>query len=322
MNQGIGSKFMPALGNGPLFSVVIPTFNRAELIEQTLKSVFAQRFTSYEVIVVDDGSTDATLQLLLPFQPGLTVLTQPNRGPAAARNLGADRAHGDYLAFLDSDDVWFPWTLEIYACVLRQARHPAFLAGRPLWFSSCADLGGVGESDSDWLGFRDYLSSGDQWRGFGASSFVISRKRFSDIGGFNSKFRAGEDPDLCLRLGTESGFVQVVAPATFGYRKHHGHISSGVKYAIEGAQNLIHAEYNGEYPGGLERRRERWRILARHVRPVVVAALRARMISTGIELYSKSFLWQITTGAWRFLFGCPFLAAFYTIAPTQSRRRE
>src|SRR3954453_7371445 len=102
-----------------LFSVIIPAHNRVGLIGQTLKSIWAQSFTDFEVIVVDDGSIDGTVEFLRSLKEHVTVLSQRNRGPGAARNLGASHAKGEYLAFLDSDDLWFRWTLEVYAQVIR-----------------------------------------------------------------------------------------------------------------------------------------------------------------------------------------------------------
>jgi glycosyltransferase involved in cell wall biosynthesis len=298
----------------PMFSVVIPTFNRARLLEQTLNSVFAQRFTSYELIVVDDGSTDSTVQLLRSLEPRLTFLTQPNRGPASARNLGASQARGIYLAFLDSDDVWFSWTLEVYARILRETANPSFLAGRPYRFRTGVAPDVAETHNLRWKSFTDYLASGDEWRWYGASSFVLARSQFRDIGGFSPQFRAAEDPDLCLRLGIAPGFVQVTAPATFGYREHAEHVSSGARYAVEGALNLVNAELIGAYPGGKERRRERWRILTRHVRPAAIAAIRGGLIKCALTLYGNTFVWQLAVGAWRFVFGFPLLSVFYAIA--------
>src|SRR5262245_21742890 len=118
-----------------LFSVVVPSFNRVEFLRNALGSVFSQWFREFEVIVVDDGSTDGTWDYLQSLEPQVKRFRQVNRGPGAARNLGACQATGTYLAFLDSDDVWFPWTLEVYRNVLRDFNAPAFLAGKPYIFS-------------------------------------------------------------------------------------------------------------------------------------------------------------------------------------------
>ena len=93
----------------PFFSIVIPTYNRAASVHDTLAGCFAQTMSDFEVIVVDDGSTDNTVATLKTIDDNrLVILQQENAGPAAARNHGMRSAHGKYVAFLDSDDVWYP----------------------------------------------------------------------------------------------------------------------------------------------------------------------------------------------------------------------
>jgi len=93
----------------PRYSIVIPTYNRACSVEQTLNSCFQQSFKDLEIVIVDDGSSDNTLDVLAQLtDPRLVVVTQENAGPAAARNHGMRVARGDYIAFLDSDDTWYP----------------------------------------------------------------------------------------------------------------------------------------------------------------------------------------------------------------------
>ena len=95
-----------AIHGAPAASVVIPAFNAARDIAAAIESVFAQTFTDYEVIVVNDGSSDNLASAIRPFQHRLIYIEQPNRGAAAARNAGIRTARGRYVAFLDADDVW------------------------------------------------------------------------------------------------------------------------------------------------------------------------------------------------------------------------
>src|SRR5262245_42788481 len=93
------------------FSVVIPTYNRLEFLISAIESVERQTYKSFEIIVVDDGSTDDTLAHLSALGDRVTLLRQMRKGPGAARNMGARHASGAYVAFLDSDDLWLPWSL-------------------------------------------------------------------------------------------------------------------------------------------------------------------------------------------------------------------
>ena len=99
-------------------------------MSKAVASVFAQTCTDYEVIVVDDGSTDGTQAALARHGGSLRRIGQRNGGPASARNAGALAATGEYLAFLDSDDWWFPGTLEHYAAAAASAQRPSWLYGR------------------------------------------------------------------------------------------------------------------------------------------------------------------------------------------------
>ena len=108
-----------ARGAAPRFSVVVPTYDRADSVGHTLASVFAQTLDDFELVVVDDGSTDDTLGALARIDdPRLVVATQANAGPAAARNHGMRLARGAHVAFLDSDDLWYPEFLETAARLL------------------------------------------------------------------------------------------------------------------------------------------------------------------------------------------------------------
>lgn len=96
----------------PLVSVIMPSFNAERFIAESIESVIAQTVRDWELIVVDDGSTDGTAAIVAAYRqrdPRIRLITQPaNRGPAAARNIGLDQAQGELIAFIDSDDVWFP----------------------------------------------------------------------------------------------------------------------------------------------------------------------------------------------------------------------
>lgn len=296
----------------PFFSVIIPTYNRVELLKRTLESVFAQRYDQFEVIVVDDGSTDQTIGYLTSLEQRIKVLHQPNLGPGAARNLGVKHAGGTYLAFLDSDDLWFPWTLEIYWKIIQEHGEPSFIAAKPLSFSDDRELASIAtcaiETKIEKERFGDYFAAGDQWRWWGVSSFVIRRDAFEAAGGFVNEWVCGEDADLALRLGVAPGFIQIKAPATFAYREHEASATKNLDRTIAGIRSLICAENEGRYPGGKDRARERRQILTRHARPVVLECFRSGLRREGWSLYVSTFEWNASLGRLKFLAGCPLMA--------------
>jgi Glycosyl transferase family 2 len=292
-----------------LFTVVIPSFNRVALLGDTLESVFAQRFTDFEIVVVDDGSTDGTVDYLKSLSKKLRVFQQSNRGAGAARNLGARNARGRYLAFLDDDDLWFPWTLEVYRDVIWEHRYPSFIVGKPYLFSDRRQLEEVVPSAIRTESFVDYLASGDEWRWWGASSFLVRRDSFVAVGGFTEEWVNGEDGDLALRLGVAPCFVQITAPATFAYREHAASVSKDMKRTVADAWCKIRAEKTWAYPGGMARTAERRRILTRLMRPVTLGCLQQGLPQEAWRLYCATFAWNVSLGRVKYLTAFPLLAS-------------
>jgi len=104
----------------PLVSVIIPTYNRAQYICEAVKSVLRQTFSDFELIVVDDGSVDNTKEILTPYLGIVKYIYQNNSGIAAARNAGIEMSRGEFIAFLDSDDLWVRDKLQLQVHLLRQ----------------------------------------------------------------------------------------------------------------------------------------------------------------------------------------------------------
>ena len=295
----------------PFFSVVIPAYNREHLIERTLASVFAQNRPDLEVIVVDDGSTDDTREVVRRYGDRVTLLTQENQGPGAARNAGIREAQGEYVAFLDSDDLWFPWTLDVYETAIRDHQQPAFVAGSPFLFTDADAVEGVEEHSPQATYFPDYYASGDAWRWWGVSSFVVRREALQAVGGFSDRWINAEDADLAMRLGVAPGFVDLDDAPTFAYREHDDTAMDVAENTIRGIQHLIQSENDHTYPGGDERAVERYRILCRHVRPVVLSTLRSGRSGVAWELYWATLRWHVYLHRWKFLLGFPVRSLQY-----------
>lgn len=114
--------------SAPKVSVILPTYNRADTIGRAVSSVAKQTFQDWELIVIDDGSTDATPQLKLDDDPRVRVIRQANAGVAAARNTGIASARGQYIAFLDSDDEWLPHYLDVSIGFLESSKEDQFVS--------------------------------------------------------------------------------------------------------------------------------------------------------------------------------------------------
>lgn len=287
----------------PLFSVIIPTYNRVTLLKEALDSVFSQTFTDYEIIIVDDGSTDMTLEMLKSYGDKIKLLTQKNSGPGAARNLGASVAKGEYLAFLDSDDMWMPWALEVYKSTINNYDHPSIICASVIEFINKNEIVCIKKQETMIREFTDYFSS---WRlpvSVGAGMAVIKKSCFVKTGGFNIKYINCEDHDLMLKCGDLSGFIKIDKPYILAYRRHTGGTTQILNRTISGVSNLIENEQKNVYPGGIKYSQHRRSIIASHVRPVSLSCLKNHQIKDGWTLYWKIFAWNLMLGRWKYLIG-------------------
>lgn len=294
----------------PRFSIVIPVFNRADLVERTLESIYAQTFTDYEVIAVDDGSSDHSVQVLRRHEPRVRVLAEPNRGVSATRNAGVRASRGEYIAFLDSDDLWFPWTLEVIDRALRDHGNPAWLAGGVTHFVDESEFAAQKHANSDpprVITFADYLSS---WQGrpdLCVGAVAIRRDAYDAAGGFTELRMNAEDTELWIKLGTAKGHVRVIAPLLLAVRRGHTSSITNLGNGRKGLAHLVEQERAGAYPGGEARKWERCGLIAAHHRAFCMTALKARDFETIAETFWRSFGWNLRLGRLRFLLGFPIM---------------
>lgn len=289
-----------------LFSVVIPTYNRVDLLPQAIASVRAQRVTDYEIVVVDDGSQDGTREYVQGLGPQIRYLRQENRGPGAARNAGVRAARGEYVAFLDSDDLWFPWTLSVFARAIGEHGQPTILGGRWVEFGDESELATIRNEQYGALAFPDYLASSHHPFSVGSGTCVLRRRDLAEANFLEDRLNS-EDHDLILQMGTRPGFVQIMSPATLAWRRHPASETHNSERGISGARRLVERERLGAYPGGIARSRERHRILARHIRPMSLACLREGALSQAWQLYSSTLRWNVALAHWRYVLAFPML---------------
>ncbi len=290
-----------------LFSVIIPTFNRAALLREALDSIFAQTFTDYEVIVVDDGSTDDTSAVIAGYGNRIRFFRQENSGPGTARNLGIQNASGKYVAFLDSDDVWFPWALASYHEAIQRCGRPGLIAGNFLKFSQSDELKAVQKTGLQHQLFPDYYAAWQRNIDIVGCGVVVRTAAIASTAGFLKGMVNAEDSDMWMKLGTVSGFAHLTSPAVFGFRQTPASVSKTGARTAAGIRQMVASEKAGAYPGGIGRRRERRQILTRHVRPASLGCLKECNWRDAWWLYRQSFLWHVCLGRLRYLVAMPLL---------------
>jgi len=205
-----------------LVSVIIPTYNRRELVARAVKSVINQTYWNTEIIVVDDGSTDNTKNFLQSFFPHIKYIYQENRGVSAARNCGVSVSSGKYIAFLDSDDEWMAEFLD-----------------KTVNYMISGDFR-IAQADERWIRNGKHLNKMKKHEKFEGDIFipslslclvtpsavVMERELFLSYGGFDESLPACEDYDLWLRMGVSEKFGYLREILVTKYGGHEDQLSS------------------------------------------------------------------------------------------------
>jgi glycosyltransferase involved in cell wall biosynthesis len=191
--------------------VIVAAYNAADLVAETLESVLAQDYAPFEVIVVDDGSTDATGEIVQSF-PKVRLLRQANAGAAAARNAGIAMSEGELIAPVDADDIVPSWKLRVQVDYLRREPEVACVMGRQEWINP-----------PEWLGRDSVYGDLD---GIPLLSGMFRRRVFDVVGGFDSTYEPSEDTNLLVRM-REHGFEFAVIPEIVLYRRFSENSLSG-----------------------------------------------------------------------------------------------
>jgi glycosyltransferase involved in cell wall biosynthesis len=296
------------MADGVTFSVIIPTYNRSELLRDALASLEAQSVPASQVIVVDDGSADDTPHVVAQAARPPVFLHQSRLGPGAARNRGLAEVSGEYVVFLDSDDVLLPWALETYAQTVLEHGRPAIIIASAAPFRLASELARVVREPSNANVFPDYYAASSLTMWHGASVIVARTDALRAVGGFTDEWVNAEDSDLMMRLGVSPGLVFLDTPRTVGYRLHADSAVANIERTARGVTRLVRCETTRDYPGGALRRLERRRILTRHSRACSLACIKAGRFRDACWLYGQTLMWNLRLGHLRYVIGFPFVA--------------
>jgi glycosyltransferase involved in cell wall biosynthesis len=311
----------------PLVSVVIPAFNDEKHIAQTLRSALDQDYQNLEILVIDDGSTDGTRDIVSMYversRGRVRLLTQQNQGAAAARNLGIKDARGLYVAFLDADDVWWRSKLSMQVNALMSSGYKMAYSRFIVWHADASGEFPAPESEfarspnpqlytgqlvTGWA-YAELLLDCLVW----TSTVVVERAALLQSGLFDVTLRKGQDYDLWLRLSRQIPMLGL-EQATALYRTHSGSITYRLsdecfEYRILAGAVARWGESGPDHrspPAGLVRNRLR-RILFnhglshyRHGKPAVAAKCFAQLMRNhGLQFRPSVYLALSLYKQWR-----------------------
>ena len=268
----------------PVVSVIIPCYNHAEFLGEAIESVLRQNYRRFEIIVVDDGSTDGTAEVASGY-PDVICITQQNRGLAASRNRGLSQSTGDYLVFLDADDRLLPGALEVGVRSLETRPECAFVYGRCRWVSLDGALVpaplqfSIGEEP-----YRSLLERNCVW---GCMTVMFRRSVLEAVSGFNDSLASAEDYDLYLRIARKFP-VYFHGAVVAEYRRHGTNMSNNAATMLKSVLRVLrsqeryvkgNSQYKQAYENGIRLHQELYGArLVEHVRFSIRARHYARAL--------------------------------------------
>ena len=230
----------------PTVSVIIPTYNRWPMVGEAIESVLAQSYRSWELIVVDDGSTDDTSERLALYGSKIKYISRQRSGVAAARNHGIASATGQYVAFLDSDDLWMPRKLEVQTAFMEQHPNVQICQTEEIWIHRGVRINPKA---------KHAKPSGDIFRSsldlclVSPSAVMMSTPLFIESGGFDESFPVCEDYDLWLRISVHCSVPLIPVPLVVkrgGHSDQLSHSTWGMdRYRVLSLRKLLATGLSG-----------------------------------------------------------------------------
>ena len=195
----------------PFFSVVIPLYNKEKYVAQTLQTVLKQSFSDFEIVVINDGSTDNSEQIVKSFSDSrIKYFSTENQGAAAARNLGIEKSQSPYIAFLDADDLWFENHLQELKNLIERFPNAGMYANRyqliyengstyqPSFYGITNDYEGI---------VGDYFASSLHYAIASSISVAVPKSIFAEVGNFKKYISSGQDTDMWIRIALHSTII-------------------------------------------------------------------------------------------------------------------
>ena len=197
----------------PTISVIIPTYNRAVYVTKAIDSILAQTYTDYEIIVVDDGSTDNTKEALKSYEDKINYIYQENKGVSSARNTGMRAASGQWIAFLDSDDIWLPDKLSSQIQSIKNADAKVCFTK----VTHVRESQSINEKNKcDTVQSKEFtepfLLVLDDSQKLYVQAMLIERNFLEQMGGFDESMKVAEDTKLIYNLVFQTSFIYIYTP--------------------------------------------------------------------------------------------------------------
>ncbi|MBF2064472.1 MAG: glycosyltransferase [Calothrix sp. C42_A2020_038] len=220
----------------PKVSIVIPAYNTIKYLPDTLSSVWSQTFTDFEVLVVDDGSSDNIQEWASQVtDPRFKFISQPNRGVSAARNTGILAARGKYIALLDADDIWAPTKLETHVACLDQNPQVGLVSSWTAMINAQGlPTGRLMKSTANGYVYKQLLVKNT----IDCPSVLVRRSCFDKVGLFNTKIRYNEDWEMWIRIAACYQFSVIPEPLVY-YRQHPSSASKNWRLMQKGYAKVI-----------------------------------------------------------------------------------
>jgi len=284
MNQSTSHELDPASQGSPLVSVVIPVYNCERFVGAAIESVLAQSYRPFEIIAVDDGSTDGTRDVLRSFAQHITVLTQPNKGVSAARNAGVQASRGRYVAFLDADDLWVADKLARQVSLLE--RHPSAVA----CYSDHSVIDGKGSTVSPTAALFGPRCSGVITKALLEFTVIVTpsvlmarRSALDRTGPFREGLRIAEDLNIWLRLSVLGPILYDIETLVC-YRRHGSNNYKGMNAETAMQTLMAVLDFEQSLPQDADER----------IRQLTTAAVTRKMLDTAHWLTAE----RDFRGAW------------------------